>query len=421
MSNYLIVNAKELVTVSGFAGKCGEEMQDIGVILNGALYLADGKIMDVGTSEEVQNRLLDQGITPKDYILVDAENKVVMPGFIDSHTHFVFGGYRDDEYVLRLQGVKYSELMDEGGIRRTVSSTRKASFEELYDSGYKRLQQMLMMGITTVEGKSGYGLDLETELKQLDVMEKLNQMHPIQIVKTYMGAHELAPEFEGCPDQYIDFLIKKGLPLAKGKAKFCDIFTEVGVFDHNQTRRLLHKAEEMGFQLKMHADEMVPYGGAELAAELKTVSVDHLLNISDNGIQKLKQSGTIATLLPNTAFSLREKYAPARRMIDAGLPVALASDMNPGSCYSQSIPLIIALATIEMKMTIEETITALTLNGAAALDLADVTGSLDIGKKADVIIIDAPSYKHLAYHFTMNLVESVFIQGNLKYTRKIGP
>lgn len=409
--NLMIINAAQLVTCSGTTGKKGAAMQDLQVIENGAVLIEDGIITRVGTTETVAT-----GIDKSCYEVVDATGKAVLPGFVDSHTHFVFGGYRAEEFTWRLRGDDYMDIMNRGGgILSTVRATQEATPEELYNSGYQRLTAMLANGVTTVEGKSGYGLDAATELKQLEVMQAIDQAHPVDVVPTYMGAHAVAPEYKDRGGDMIEAIIQESLPEVKERqlAVFCDIFTEKNVFSIEESRRLLTAAGEMGFKLKMHADEIVPLGGAELAAEVGAVSADHLLQASDEGIRQMASKNVVATLLPGTAFSLREKYARARDMIEAGCAVALASDFNPGSCHTESIPLIIALATLYMGMTPEETITALTINGAAALDMADTVGSLDVGKKGDVIILKDPSYHFLAYHIGVNVVEQVIKKGRL--------
>ena len=273
------------------------------------------------------------------------------------------------------------------------------------------MQRMVELGITTVEGKTGYGENTETEDKMLRVMERLDQDHPIDIAKTYMGAHAVPKAYPGGASAYVDYLIAEGLPMAAGRADFCDVFCEKDVFELEESERLLLAARDRGFKLKLHADEIVTLGGAALAAKLKATSADHLLKSSDEDLIAMRDAGTVATLLPCTAFSLKEDYARGRFMIDNGLAVALASDLNPGSCYTQSVPLIISLATIYMGLTIEESITALTLNGAAAIDRADTIGSLEAGKQADLILVDAPNYRHLSYHFAMNLVDTVIKKG----------
>lgn len=272
---------------------------------------------------------------------------------------------------------------------------------------------MLRMGVTTVEGKSGYGMNLDTELIQLEVMKALNRQHPIDVVSTFMGAHSTPAEYKGREDDFIDYMIKEVMPEVKRRslADICDIFCEKNVFDIKQSRRYLSAARELGFELKLHADEIVCIGGAELAAELKALSADHLLQASDKGIADMASSGVVATLLPCTAFSLKEHYARGRYMIDSGCAVALATDLNPGSCFTNSIPLLFALACIYMQLSPEEAVTALTLNGAAAVGRADRIGSIDVGKQGDLVILEYPSYRFLPYHIGMNIVEHVVKDG----------
>lgn len=406
----LIHNISQLVTCSGFCAKKGKEMSDLGIIEDGAIAIEDGIITHVGKREEVLNQI--NGYYPE----IDAGGKAVLPGFIDSHTHFIFGGYREEEFSWRLRGDSYMSIMERGGgIVNTMKATRASGLEELKESARPRLDEFLAMGVTTVEGKSGYGLDLETENRQLQAMKELNGEHMIDIISTYLGAHALPPEFTGRPDEYIDFLIAEALPGLKDKygVDFCDVFCEKGVFSVEQSERLLRAARQQGLKLKLHADEIVPLGGAELSARLDAVSADHLLHASDEGIRQMAIRNVVATLLPLTAFSLREPYARGREMIDAGCAVALASDLNPGSCFSASIPMLIAIACIYMQLSPEEVVTALTINGAAALGIADRTGSIDIGKQADIIILEYPSYKFLPYHFGMNIVEQVIKSGKV--------
>lgn len=409
--NILIRNASQVVTCSGFAAKKGAGMSDIGVIENGAVAVSGGIITHVGTTDDVMKQ-----IDTNDYLEIDAGGRAVLPGFVDSHTHFVFDGYREEEFSWRMKGDSYMSIMERGGgIVNTMQATRGSSYDRLYDKAYDRLDIMMDMGVTTVEGKSGYGLDLPTELIQLRVMNELNDEHPIDVFSTFLGAHAVPPEFAGRTDDYVDYIITEVLPSIRSErsATFCDVFCEQGVFSLEQSERLLKAARSHRFKLKLHADEIVPLGGAELAAKLKAVSADHLLHVSEKGIKSLAQSNTVATLLPLTAFSLGEPYAPARKMIDEGCAVALASDLNPGSCFSSSIPLIFALACIQMKMSPEEAVTALTINGAAALGKADTIGSIDVGKKADLILLQFPSYKFLPYHVGMNIVGTVIKDGML--------
>lgn len=407
--NLIIKNAPEIVTPLGSKASFGKEMGNLNIIKNGTIVIRNGIIEKVGTTEEILNAYNEE-----DFQVIDAEGKAILPGFVDSHTHFVFGGYRAEEFSWRLSGVSYMEIMNRGGgIVNSVRGTRDASEEELYNLGKERLNSMLSFGVTTVEGKSGYGLDLETELKQLKVMDKLNEEHPVDICKTFLGAHAVPDEYKGRTQEYINFMLEEVLPkVAKENlADFCDVFCEKGVFSVEESREILLKAKELGMKLKLHADEIVQLGGAELAAELGAVSADHLLHASDKGIEDMAKAGVVSTLLPTTAFCLKEPYARGRFMIDNGCAVALATDFNPGSGFTNSIPLMFALATIYMNMSIEEAITAMTLNGAAAIGRADSIGSIEEGKKADLVILKYPSYKFLPYHTGVNIVEKTIKDG----------
>lgn len=407
--NTIIKNATQLVTCSGFSAKKGKDMTDLSIIENGTVIITDGVITYVGK---------DANCSPlsdfPDHDVIDATGKAVLPGFIDSHTHFIFGGYREEEFSWRMRGDSYMSIMERGGgIHNTMTATRNASFEELKEAGQRRLDKMLAMGVTTVEGKSGYGMDKATELKQLEVMKALNEEHPVDIVSTFMGAHATPKEYKGREDDFLDYLISEVMPEVKNKnlAECCDIFCEKNVFDIEQSRRYLTAAKKLGFKLKIHADEIVTLGGAELAAELGALSADHLLQASDKGIEDLANSNTIATLLPCTAFSLKEHYARGRYMINTGCAVALATDLNPGSSFTNSIPLLFSLACINMQLSPEEVVTALTINSAAAVGKADTAGSIDVGKQGDIIILEYPSYKFLPYHIGMNIVETVVKKG----------
>lgn len=366
----------------------------------------DGRITYVGTMKGSDT------LEPGD---IDAKGRAVLPGFVDSHTHLVFGGYRPDEFMWRMRGDSYMQIMERGGgIVNTMQATREESADALVAKAQVYIDRMSKMGVTTVEAKSGYGLDHDTEIKQLEVIKRLNSNpdKKVDVVSTYLGAHALPPEFSGEHDRYIDWMIEKMLPEIKerGLADNCDIFCEKGVYDIEQSRRLLLSAKKAGYGVKIHADEIVTTGGAELAAELGALSADHLLHISAQGISDLAASDTVATLLPLTAFTLREEYAPGRMMIDAGCAVALATDLNPGSCLSGSIPLTFALACIYMRLSVEEAITALTLNGAAALGLADKIGSIEVGKQADLVVLDSNNINVLPYYTGMNSV-AITIKG----------
>ena len=410
MSKLIIKNASELVTCKGKAPKHGKDMSDIGLINNGCVVIENDIIIDVGTLDILKK------YDENEYQVIDATNKAVLPGFIDSHTHLIFGGYRADEFSWRLKGDSYMSIMERGGgITSSVRATRNTSIEEFINLGMNRLNKILYMGVTTVEGKSGYGLDCETEIRQLKAMQKLNEMHPVDIVPTFLGPHSVLPEYKGKEDEFIQFMIDDVLPKVKEEnlAIFADIFCEKNVFTIEQSRKFLKAAQKAGLKLKIHADEMYQLGGTELAVELGCTSADHLLQASDDGIKQLSKSNTIATLLPATAFCLKEEYARARYMIDSGCAVALATDFNPGSCFTNSVPLIIALAALHMNMTIEEIVTALTINAAAAVGRSDTIGSIEKGKKADIIILEYPSIHFLPYHAAVNIVEMVIKNGKI--------
>jgi imidazolonepropionase len=421
--NMIIKNAAELVTCSGFAAKKGKEMTDLHIITDGAVVIKEGVIAEVGKTKDIVKRYETPDVDLSEFDMIDARGKAVLPGFVDSHTHLVFGGYRAEEFSWRLRGDSYMEIMQRGGgIVNTVKATRQASAEELIQAGLKRLDSMLSFGVTTVEGKSGYGLDRDNEIKQLEVMAQLDQIHPIDLVPTFLGAHAVPEEYKDQEDAFIDFMTDQVIPEVADRklAKFCDIFCEKNVFSVEQSRRLLSKARNAGLKIKLHADEMVQLGGAELAAELGAVSADHLLQASDQGIKDMAKAGVVATLLPATAFSLNEAYARGRQIIDSDCAVALATDFNPGSCFTESIPLVFVLATLYMNFSTEEAITALTLNAAAALDQADKIGSIDAGKKGDVIILEFPTYHFIPYHIGVSTVEKVVKKGNLIFDKETG-
>lgn len=410
--NSLIVRNARIVTPEGKSARKGADMSVLRIIEHGAIVAQDGVIIWIGRDEELPEQYLNSSSET-----LDAEGRVVLPGFVDSHTHLIFGGYRPDEFEWRLKGDSYMSIMERGGgIQSTVNATRGLSVEELAEKARWFVNRMSQMGVTTVEAKSGYGLDTETEVKMLDAINILAEDPevPVRVVPTFLGAHAVPVEYKGRTVEYVDYMISEMFPKVKGKAKFCDIFTEKNVFEIGDSRRFLQAARDAGFKLKLHADEIVTLGGAELAAELQAVSADHLLHVSDEGVRKMAESGVVATLLPLTAFALKEPYAPARKFIDADAAVALATDLNPGSCFSGSIPLTIALACIYMNMSIEETITALTLNGAAAVDMADKIGSLEVGKYADMVILEFDNYRMLPYYVGMNCVREVIKAGILR-------
>ena len=421
MSENLIIFNARIVTPTGFSARKGEEMSQLQIIENGTVEVTKGIITYVG-----ENRGEDRDGYYQHYWHYNARGHCLLPGFVDSHTHFVFGGERSEEFSWRLKGESYMSIMERGGgIASTVKATRKMNFLKLRSTAESFLKKMSTIGVTTVEGKSGYGLDRETELLQLKIMRSLNndEHKRVDIVSTFLGAHALPGEYKGKSeeykergDDYIDFLIREMLPVIRENelAECCDVFCEQGVFSIEQSRRLLQAAKDQGFLLKLHADEIVSLGGAELAAELGALSADHLLHASDAGIRAMADTGVVATLLPLTAFALKEPYARGREMIDAGCAVALATDLNPGSCFSGSIPLTIALACIYMKLSVEETITALTLNGAAALHRADRIGSIEVGKQGDFVVLNSANYHILPYYIGMNSV-IMTIKGGMLY------
>lgn len=409
MQNLVIKNAN-IVTPLGDSARKGSAMSELLNIKSGCVIITNGIISYVGSMEESPE------IDDTKYKIIDVEGNTILPGFVDSHTHLVFGGYRPDEFEWRLKGDTYMSIMQRGGgIQSTVNSTRCATSEELTEKAQWYIDRMSEMGVTTVEAKSGYGLDFETEKKQLEVIKTLSEKETqiLNITATFLGAHAVPKEYAGRTSEYVDMLINDMLPAFKDLAKNCDVFCEKNVFELDDSRRLLNAAKDMGYCIKLHADEIVTLGGAELSAELGALSADHLLHVSDEGIKQMADADVVATLLPLTAFSLKEPFAPARKFIESGAAVALATDLNPGSCLSGSIPLTIALACIYMKMSIEEVITALTINGAAALGLASEIGSIEIGKKGDIVVLDSDNYNMLPYYVGMNCVKMTIHNGRI--------
>lgn len=406
MNNLIIENAR-VVTPLGRSALKGEAMGHLKEIPDATIVIENGRIKYVGDKEG----------SPKleEADVFDAKGNVALPGFVDSHTHLIFGGFRPDEFEWRLKGDSYMSIMERGGgIQSTVNATKTTSEEDLLKKAEWFLHRMSEMGVTTVEAKSGYGLDFDTERKMLKVIRQLKEKSDnfIDIIPTFLGAHAVPPEYKGNTAGYVDALIEM-MPEFRDLAKFCDVFCEKNVFEIEESRRLLKAARDKGYKLKLHADEIVTLGGGELSAELKAVSADHLLHVSDEGIKRMAEAGVVATLLPLTAFALKEPFAPARKFIEAGCAVALATDLNPGSCFSGSIPLTIALACIYMNMSVEETITALTLNGAAALDMADEVGSIEVGKRGDIIILGSDNYRVLPYYVGMNCVLTTIFAGHI--------
>ena len=416
MSDRRIIAHCTLVTPLGNTAKKGEEMKDILIREDSFVFIEDGIIKATGKMKDLE--VLGLSGTAE---WLDAGGRVLLPGFVDSHTHLVFGGFRPDEFQWRLNGDSYMSIMERGGgIQSTVNATRETSKEAMVDKAEWFIERMVEMGVTTVEAKSGYGLDTETEVKMLDALDELKNKKDkkIDLVTTFLGAHAVPKEYAGRTSEYCDLIINEMIPKVKDKADFFDIFTEKNVFEIEDSRRLLQAAKEAGMKLKLHADEIVQLGGAELAAEMGAVSADHLLHVSDEGIRRMAEKGVVATLLPLTAFALKEPYAPARKFIENDCAVALATDLNPGSCFSGSIPLTIALACIYMNMKIEEVITALTLNGAAAVGMADSIGTIEPGKWANLVLLDFNSIHFLPYYVAMNCVNTTIRHGKIVYQRK---
>jgi imidazolonepropionase len=409
----LITDISSLVTVSrsGDNYKTGQNMNDIGEIRDGA-FLFSETIEWVGTAEEARKKIEREEIWPDK--IVHAKGKTVLPGFVDSHTHFVFAGNRTDEFAHRLRGATYQEIAEAGGgIKATVKATRNAGVDELFNNAMMLALSAMKHGTTTMEIKSGYGLDFQSEMNQLYAIKKLKETLPVEIRTTFLGAHDFPPEYADTRDDYVTLICEEMLPAVaeEGLADYCDAFVDKGYYTIEQGRRIFETAIDLGLKIKMHADELADVDAAALAVEVGAVSADHLLFVSDKNIDKMKESGTIACLLPGTAYFIRMPYAPARRIIDKGAIVALATDCNPGSSYTENMQTILSLAAINMKMTAEESITAATLNAAHSLELSDKVGSIEPGKNADFLIADVSSYAEIFYHFGINHIEETWIKG----------
>jgi len=376
-------------------------MRNLGIMKNGSIAIQDGRIVDVG-----------QNLRYKAETVIDASGKLVMPGFVDPHTHVVFAGSREFELGFKLAGVPYMEILRRGGgIFYTVEKTRKASPAHLLLQSKKRLDMMLRYGTTSCEAKTGYGLDVINEMKLLKVQQKLAETHPMDLVSTFLGAHAIPKQMKA--NEYVRMILEEMLPKTKGLARFCDVFCEKGVFTVPQTRKILQEAKQYGLVPKIHADEIVDTGGALLAAEVGAISADHLLRSSEAGLRAMAQKHIVGVLLPGTPFCLMmERSAPARKIIDYGVPVALATDLNP-NCWTENMQMIIQLSCLKMQMTPAEAITAATFNAACAIGIQHNVGSLETGKQADVLILDCPNHQFLPYHFGVNLVETVIKKGHV--------
>jgi imidazolonepropionase len=419
-ADLLIYNAAQLVTCASTAGpKRGAALADVGLIPGGAVAISDGEIVDVGMTDDLCATWTGERT-------IDASGKVVCPGFVDAHTHVVYAGDRVDEFEMRTRGATYLQIMESGGgIVSTMRATRAATVEQLVLESRRRLDEMLSLGTTTVEVKTGYGLDTTSEIKMLDAIATLDQESPVDLVPTFLGAHAVPPEYKGHPDEYVQLVAKEMIPAAarwlrtvplarRPTVLFCDVFCEAGVFDCDQTRCVLEAGLAHNLPPKLHADEFESLGGVSLAVELGAVSVDHLDVTPSDEIAKLAASGTIGVLLPAVSLNLGSEHAaPARAMVDAGVAVALATDLNPGSAPCPSMPLTMALACRYGRLLPAEALNASTINAAYAVGLGDRIGSIQSGKQADLFILDAPDYRHLAYWLGGNLVEQVIKRGRV--------
>ena len=409
MSRLVISNIGYLATPEGFGPRAGEEQGKIRVIENAYLVCEDGKITAVGQGEAPAELLSGAEV-------VDACGKLVTPGLVDAHTHLVFGGWREHELAMKRRGVPYLEILAQGGgILATLTKTREATEEQLTEKAGAALAEMLRYGVTTCEAKSGYGLDLDNELKQLRVTRILNEKQPVELVSTYLGAHAVPKEYKENREEYIKLMCDTVIPqVAKeGLAEFCDVFCETGVFDAAEAERVLEAGLKHGLRPKMHADEINAIGGTEAAGKLGAISVEHLIAATDDGIAAMAKGGCVAVCLPATSFYLSKPYARAKDMIAAGVPVAAASDFNPGSCPSFNLQFVMNLACWNYGLSPEEVLTAVTLNAAAAINRAEKVGSLEVGKQADVVIWDAPNLDYVFYRFGQNLVKTVIKKGQI--------
>jgi imidazolonepropionase len=426
----ILHSASQLLTLAGPAPKRGSAQGDLGIITNGAVAIEGERIVTVGETREILKR------ADSNTRLIDASGKVVLPGFVDAHTHGIFAGDRANEFEMRLQGASYLDIMRAGGgIMSTVRATRAASLEQIVAESGARLDAMLAHGTTTVEAKTGYGLDTATELKLLEAIRVLDKMHAVDLVPTFLGAHAVPEEFKGREDEYVELVVEEMLPRVRDwrleirnsnlqspisnlqspiSNLYCDTFCDEGAFDLRQTRRILEKAREMGFALKVHADEFANLGAATLAAELSATSADHLMVTRREEMRAMARAGVVAVLLPGTTFGLgKTDFADGRAFVEEGAAVALGSDLNPGTCWCESMPMIIAMATRYEKLTPAEAIVAATINAAAATGVAERVGSIEVGKLADILIADVPDYRHLAYRFGANPIETVIKRGKI--------
>lgn len=405
----IIQNASELLPMStGKPGAVfGNDLTKLPIIEKGAIAIKDGKILAVNTTDNILKDFNSENI-------IDAKDKTVIPGFIDCHTHLVFAGTREHEFVGRIEKQRTSKnTVMEGGIKFTVRHTRETEKEQLINLALKRLNTMLKHGITSIEAKSGYGLDLENELKILEINNELNNLQDIDIVSTFLGAHSVPQGYNS--KEYTDIVINDMMPRVAEKklAKFCDVFCEEGFFSYQQAEQILTKAKEYGFLLKIHADQLSNSYGADLAAKLGAVSADHLDYAYDDGLRAMADKKVVGVLLPTISFSLDLKYPDARNMMEMGLPIAVSTDFNPGAGYSESMAFVITTSCLKLKMLPHEALAAATINAAYACGIGDKVGSLEVGKQADILIIDAPNHTYIPYHYGINPVETVIKKGKV--------
>ncbi len=409
----LIKNIGQLITMDGPIPRVGDQMKDIGLIEDGAIAISIDEIVSVGKSDEVEG----QSTLAENCTVIDAEGAVVTPGLIDPHTHPVFAKTREKEFEMRTEGRSYMEIAEAGGgIRSSVRHLREASYADLKNATAERLDRLLSYGVTTIEAKSGYGLSTESELQMLEVIAELNETHNIDLVPTFLGAHEVPDEYRDDRKGYEDLVINEMIPaVAKKKlAEYADIFCEKGVFEIESSRRIMSAAKSAGMKLRFHADELACIGAAELAADMGAATADHLVYISDDGIKAMARAGTVAVLLPGTTFSLGgSQYAPARKMIDEGVVLSLSTDCNPGSSFTESLPFIITLAAVQLKLTAAESISAVTVNAAWSIDRSEMIGQLMPGMQADFVLWDMADYRELPYHYGVNLVAKVVKKGKI--------
>ena len=413
MSQLLITNLSEVATPLGSEPLTGAGQAKVSRLSGVQVLCRDGKIACIGSREEIESEVGSLEAAER----LDANAGTLVPGFVDPHTHLPWAGSREEEFSQRLAGKTYMEIAAEGGgILSTVRATRQASETDLTGGVLDRLDLMLRHGTTTAEAKSGYGLTLDDELKQLRAIHRASEEHPVDLVPTLLAAHETPPEYRKEKNRYLDVVCQEIIPATAeaGLARFCDVFCEEGVFTAEESHRVLTAGAEQGLAPRLHADEFVDSGGAELAAELEALSADHLTAISPAGVEAMAAAGVTAVLLPGTSFFLmKHKYAPARRLLESGVPIALATDCNPGSSFTESVPMVFVLAVYELGLSIEEALTAATLNAACCLGLGDRIGSVEVGKQADLVVLAAPNLLHLAYHYGINLVSAVIKNGKL--------